>query len=110
MIPVFVSAGACAIAPDWVGFGKSDQPADDEVYSFHFHRTYMLALNERLDLRNIVFFMQDWGGVLGLTLPMEMQERFKRLSVINTGLMVGPVDMPVFAAWQADIDSDPGAD
>ncbi|NOD88837.1 MULTISPECIES: haloalkane dehalogenase [unclassified Ruegeria] len=107
MIPVFVSAGARVIAPDWLGFGKSDKPVDDEIYSFHFHRDYMLALIERLDLRNITLVVQDWGGVLGLTLPMEMPERFKRLLIMNTGLMAGPVDMPAFDAWQADIDSDP---
>ena len=106
MIPVFASAGARVIAPDWLGFGKSDKPVDDEIYSFHFHRNYMLALIERLDLRNITLVVQDWGGVLGLTLPMEMPERFKRLLIMNTGLMAGPVDMPAFDAWQADIDSD----
>lgn len=106
MIPVFASSGARVIAPDWLGFGKSDKPVDDEVYSFHFHRNYMLALIERLDLRNITLVVQDWGGVLGLTLPMEMPQRFKRLLIMNTGLMAGPVDMPAFDAWQADIDSD----
>ncbi|KIC46405.1 haloalkane dehalogenase [Ruegeria sp. ANG-S4] len=107
MIPVFVKTGARVVAPDWLGFGKSDKPIDDEAYSFHFHRNYMLALIERLDLRNITLVVQDWGGVLGLTLPMEMPERFKRLIIMNTGLMAGPVDMPAFDEWQADIDSDP---
>ncbi|MBO9447386.1 haloalkane dehalogenase [Ruegeria sp. R14_0] len=107
MIPVFVGTGARVIAPDWIGFGKSDKPVDDEVYSFHFHRNCMLALIERLDLHNVTLVVQDWGGVLGLTLPMEMPERFKRLLVMNTGLMAGPVDMPAFDVWQADIDSDP---
>lgn len=107
MIPEFTAAGARAIAPDWLGFGKSDKPIDDNTYSFHFHRNYMLALIERLDLRNITLVVQDWGGVLGLTLPMEMPDRFKRLLVMNTGLMTGPVNMPAFDEWQADIDSDP---
>ncbi len=107
MIPVFVDAGARAIAPDWLGFGKSDKPVDDEAYSFHWHRDYMLALIKHLDLQNITLVVQDWGGVLGLTLPQEMPERFKRLVIMNTGLMAGPVNMPAFDAWQADIDSDP---
>ncbi len=107
MIPVFVGAGARVIAPDWLGFGKSDKPADDEVYSFHWHRNYMLALIKHLDLQNITLVVQDWGGVLGLTLPQEMPERFKRLLIMNTGLMAGPVNMPAFDEWQADIDSDP---
>jgi len=107
MIPVFADAGARVIAPDWLGFGKSDKPVDDDAYSFHWHRDYMLALIKHLDLRNITLVVQDWGGVLGLTLPMEMPDRFKRLLIMNTGLMAGPVKMPAFDEWQADIDSDP---
>jgi len=107
MIPVFAGAGVRVIAPDWLGFGKSDKPVDDETYSFHFHRNYMLALIERLDLQNITLVVQDWGGVLGLTLPMEMKTRFKRLLIMNTGLMAGPVNSPAFDAWKADIDSSP---
>lgn len=107
MIPVFVGAGARVIAPDWLGFGKSDKPVDDETYSFHWHRDYMLSLIKHLDLNNITLVVQDWGGVLGLTLPQEMPERFKRLVIMNTGLMAGPVNMPAFDAWQADIESDP---
>lgn len=106
MIPVFVGAGARVIAPDWFGFGKSDKPVDDDTYTFHWHRDYMLALVERLDLQNITLVVQDWGGVLGLTLPMEMPDRFKRLLIMNTGLMAAPVNMPAFDEWQADIDSD----
>lgn len=107
MIPVFVGTGARVIAPDWLGFGKSDKPVNDEVYTFHWHRNYMLALIKHLDLQNIFLVVQDWGGVLGLTLPQEMPERFKRLFIMNAGLMAGPVNMPTFGAWQADIDSDP---
>lgn len=107
MIPVFTDAGARVIAPDWLGFGKSDKPVSDDAYSFHFHRTYMLELIKRLDLKNITLVVQDWGGVLGLTLPMEMPDRFKRLLIMNTGLMAGPVDIPAFFEWLADIDSDP---
>lgn len=107
MIPVFTGAGARVIAPDWLGFGKSDKPVDDAVYSFHFHRNYMLALIEHLDLRNITLVVQDWGGVLGLTLPQDMPDRFKRLLIMNTGLMAGPVNSPAFDAWKADIDSTP---
>lgn len=107
MIPVFVDAGARVIAPDWLGFGKSDKPFDDDAYSFHWHRDYMLALIKHLELRHVTLVVQDWGGVLGLTLPQDMPDRFKRLIIMNTGLMAGPVDMPAFDEWQADIDSDP---
>ncbi|NRA28922.1 MAG: alpha/beta fold hydrolase [Parvularculaceae bacterium] len=103
MIPTFVAAGVRVVAPDWLGFGRSDKPVDDNVYTFDFHRKYMLALIERLDLRNITLVCQDWGGVLGLTLPMEMPERFKRLLIMNTGLMAGPVNSPAFEAWKSDI-------
>ncbi|QFT99902.1 Haloalkane dehalogenase (plasmid) [Roseovarius sp. THAF8] len=105
MIPAFVAAGGRVIAPDWLGFGRSDKPVDEAVYTFDFHRNYMLALIEHLDLTNITLVVQDWGGVLGLTIPMEMPERFKRLIIMNTGLMMGPVDSPAFEVWKADIDS-----
>lgn len=107
MIPVFTAAGVRVIAPDWLGFGRSDKPVDDGAYSWDFHRDYMLALIERLDLRNVTLVCQDWGGVLGLTLPMEMPERFKRLLIMNTGLMAGPVNSPAFEEWKATILSSP---
>jgi alpha/beta hydrolase fold len=65
MIPVFAAAGHRVIAPDWFGFGRSDKPFGAGVYSFEFHRNAMLALIERLDLRNVVLVCQDWGGLLG---------------------------------------------
>jgi len=107
MIPVFAAAGVRVVAPDWLGFGRSDKPVSDSTYSFHFHRDYMLALIRQLDLQNITLVCQDWGGVLGLTLPMEMPARFKRLLIMNTGLMLGPVNSPAFDAWKADIVSNP---
>src|SRR6516165_11666987 len=70
MIPVFTEAGARVVAPDLPGFGKSDKPADDAVYTFAFHRELLRNLVLRLDLRNVVLVVQDWGGLLGLTLPM----------------------------------------
>ncbi|MEM6889629.1 MAG: haloalkane dehalogenase [Pseudomonadota bacterium] len=107
MVPIFAATGARVIAPDWLGFGKSDKPVDDDVYTFHWHRNYMLALIKHFDLKNVTLVVQDWGGVLGLTIPQEMPERFKRLIIMNTGLMEGPVNMPAFDVWQADIDSSP---
>ena len=107
MIPVFAGAGARVVAPDWLGFGRSDKPVEESDYSFHFHRDYMLRFIEHLDLQNITLVCQDWGGVLGLTIPMAMPDRFKRLIIMNTGLIEGPVDMPAFDEWQAEIESDP---
>ncbi len=103
MIPVFVKAGARVIAPDLPGFGKSDKPIDEDTYTFEFHRNYLIALIERLDLKNITLVCQDWGGLLGLTLPQDMPERFKRLLIMNTGLLVEPVSFPAFNEWKKDI-------
>jgi haloalkane dehalogenase len=89
MIPVFVAAGHRVVAPDWFGFGRSDKPVDETAYSFIFHRNAMLELLNRLELRNVTLVCQDWGGLLGLTLPMDMPERFSRLLVMNTALATG---------------------
>ena len=91
MIPVFTAAGLRVVAPDLIGFGRSDKPVDPAWHSFEAHRDMLLRFIERLDLRNILLVCQDWGGLLGLTLPHEMPERFTRLLVMNTGLGTGQV-------------------
>jgi pimeloyl-ACP methyl ester carboxylesterase len=101
MIPVFLAAGARVVAPDWFGFGRSDKPVEDAIYTWSFHRESALRFVERLDLRRVTLVVQDWGGLLGLTLPMEQPERFARLVVMNTGLPVGRAVSPGFAAWKA---------
>ena len=101
MLPVFVESGARVICPDWLGFGRSDKPTDDAVYTYHFHRNMMVALIERLDLKNITLVCQDWGGLLGLTIPMDMPERFDRLLVMNTAIAVGLSPGEGFEAWRA---------
>jgi pimeloyl-ACP methyl ester carboxylesterase len=58
------------VAPDLPGFGKSDKPKKDTAHSFSWHRQVLLELVQRLDLRHVVLVVQDWGGLLGLTLPM----------------------------------------
>lgn len=103
MIPVFTTHGFRSVAPDLIGFGKSDKPIDEEVYTFDFHRNYLLRFIEYLDLRNITLVCQDWGGLLGLTLPLELPERFKRLIIMNTGLLAEPVTHPAFLEWKNDI-------
>jgi len=100
MIPVFAGAGGRVIAPDLFGFGRSDKPVRDADYTFGFHRDSLVRLVERLDLRGITLVVQDWGGILGLTLPMDMPERFARLIVMNTALPVGKSLGPGFAAWK----------
>ena len=102
MIPIFAATGARVVAPDLLGFGKSDKPADDSTYTFTFHREMLLALVQRLDLRNVVLVVQDWGGLLGLTLPMQTPERYAGLLVMNTAFATG--DLPLgqgFLDWRA---------
>ena len=89
MIPVFTGAGLRVVAPDLIGFGRSDKPLDDAAHSFGFHREMLLAFVEERDLRNVLLVVQDWGGLLGLTLPMAALQRYTRLLVMNTGLGTG---------------------
>ncbi len=102
MIPVFLASGARVVAPDLFGFGRSDKPVDQADYSFDFHRGSLLALIERLDLGHITLVVQDWGGLIGLTLPVDpaFRARLDRLIVMNTGLGVGNAPGPGFAAWK----------
>jgi pimeloyl-ACP methyl ester carboxylesterase len=111
MIPVFSKGGHRSVAPDLFGFGRSDKPADDSVYTFDFHRDFLLAFIERLDLTNITLVVQDWGGLLGLTLPMEMPERFSRLLVMNTMLATGDIPLTEgFKAWRSWVAANPNLD
>lgn len=100
MMPVFLEAGHRVVVPDLFGFGRSDKPVDDATYTFDFHRNSLLRLMERLDLRRITLVCQDWGGILGLTLPVDMQERFERLILMNTALPIGESLSDGFAAWK----------
>ncbi|MEO1658526.1 MAG: haloalkane dehalogenase [Pseudomonadota bacterium] len=90
MIPHFLKAGGRCVAPDLYGFGRSDKPVRREDYTVTFHRNALLALVEKLDLQNVTLVVQDWGGILGLTLPLEAPERYKRLIVMNTALVTEP--------------------
>ena len=102
LIPAVTTAGHRAVAPDYFGFGRSDKPVEDALYTFDFHRNALIDLVERLDLKNITLVCQDWGGLLGLTLPMDMPERFSKLLVMNTMFATG--DRPLsegFIAWRA---------
>jgi pimeloyl-ACP methyl ester carboxylesterase len=100
MIPP-LSAKGRVIAPDFFGFGRSDKPIEEDVYSFDFHRNALIALIHALDLTNITLVCQDWGGLLGLTIPLTMPSRFTRLIVMNTGLGTGDrVLGPGFEAWK----------
>lgn len=101
MIPVFLAAGHRVIVPDLIGFGKSDKPKRGSFHHFAIHRNILLEFIERLDLQRVVLVVQDWGGLLGLTLPMAAPERFKALLVMNTLLACGDVELSSgFAAWR----------
>lgn len=110
LIPVFIRSGARVIAPDWLGFGRSDKPVDEATYTFDFHRNMMLEFVRALDLRRVTLVVQDWGGLLGLTLPPDMPERFDRLIVMNTSLALGTSPGPGFDAWKAYNRSQPDLD
>jgi len=108
MIPHFLASGSRVVAPDFYGFGRSDKPADDATYTFDFHRKSLLAFVRALDLNDITLVVQDWGGLIGLTLPMETPERFKRLIVMNTALPTGDVPLGKgFLDWRAFSNSKP---
>lgn len=108
MIPFFLATGSRVVAPDFFGFGRSDKPADERVYTFDFHRNSLIAFIRALDLSDVTLVVQDWGGLLGLTLPMEMPERFGRLIVMNTALATGDAPLPQgFLKWRAFSNSQP---
>lgn len=101
MIPVFLAAGHRVVAPDMVGFGKSDKLLDASAHTFTWHRQVLLEFVERLNLKRVILVVQDWGGILGLTLPMDAPERYEGLLVMNTTLGTG--DQPLsdgFLAWK----------
>ena len=102
MIPVLVDAGLRCVAPDLVGFGRSDKPTERSDYTYARHVEWMRqALFDLLDLRDVTLVGQDWGGLVGLRLVGEYPDRFARVVVANTGLPTGdraPTD--AFLAWQ----------
>ncbi|CCH56013.1 haloalkane dehalogenase [Fibrisoma limi BUZ 3] len=101
MIPVVARAGYRVIAPDLIGFGRSDKVVEPDVYSYQQHVDWLTVFINALDLRSITLVCQDWGGLLGLRVAAENQERFARITASNTGLPTG--DQPPSAAflqWQ----------
>ena len=100
MIPAFTAAGLRVVAPDFFGFGRSDKPVDDAWYGFDRHRESLIALVDALQLKNVLLVCQDWGGLLGLTLPVARPALVTRLLVMNTGLGQGTVT-DGFRQWRA---------
>ncbi len=89
MIPVLTAAGYRCVAPDLIGFGRSDKLASREAYSYQFHVDVINGLVRALDLRDVTLFGQDWGGLIGIRVLIDQPERFARLIVANTGLPTG---------------------
>jgi haloalkane dehalogenase len=102
MIPVFSSAGLRAVAPDLVGFGKSDKPASRGDYSYQSHMDWLTEWLLALDLRRITLVCQDWGSLLGLRLAVEQPDRFDRIVVANGFLPIADRKAPfAFHVWRA---------
>ena len=101
MIPVFLAAGHRVVAPDMPGFGRSDKPKKTSQHGFDWHRQVLLDMVEQLDLQRVVLVVQDWGGILGLTLPMAQPERYRGLLAMNTTLATGTQPLSAgFVAWR----------
>ena len=106
MIPPLAAGGYRVIAPDLVGFGKSDKPVDQDKYTYQMHVDVMTDFVRKLDLQDATFFGQDWGGLIGLRIVAEDPDRFARVMISNTGLpaaggIVGWLGYPLFrlAVW-----------
>ncbi len=111
MIPVFLAAGARVVAPDMIGFGRSDKPKKDSFHSFGWHRQVLLELVRHLDLQQVVLVVQDWGGLLGLTLPMEEPWRYRGLLLMNTMLATGDAPLSAgFLGWRDMCERNPEFD
>ncbi|MBW0435156.1 haloalkane dehalogenase [Leptospira yasudae] len=91
MIPPLAAAGYRVIAPDLIGFGKSDKPDDPNFFTYQTHMDWLKEFVEKLDLKKITLFCQDWGGLLGLRLAAENQDRFSRIVAANTFLPTGDI-------------------
>lgn len=102
MIPVIAAGGHRAIAPDLVGFGRSDKPVRIEDYSFARHVAWMADWLRSNELQNITLVAQDWGSLIGLRLVAEHPERFSRVVIANGFLPTGDAPPPLaFKLWQA---------
>ena len=101
IIAGLVSSGHRVLAPDLVGFGRSDKPADRNDYTYERHVSWLSQWFTDMDLRNVTLFCQDWGGLLGLRLVAAFPERFAGVVVANTGLPIGTAFSEGFAQWLA---------
>ncbi len=111
MIPIFAAAGQRVVAPDLIGFGRSDKPTERTDYTYQRHVDWMTEWLEKLDLMGITLICQDWGGLIGLRLVASMPERFARVVVANTALPTGDQPMgSAFRSWREYSQSTPDFD
>ncbi len=101
MIPICTSKGYRVIAPDLIGFGKSDKPIDESDYTYTNHINWIGNLIQHMDLKNIILFGQDWGSLIGLRLVAQKPDRFSGVIIANGFLPTGEQKMPfLFKLWK----------
>ena len=111
MIPVFAQAGMRVLAPDLMGFGRSDKPDQRSDYSYRAHVDWITDWFRAMDVSGVTLLGQDWGGLIGLRLLTENADRFARFSLANTALPTG--DTPIndaFMNWRTFSQEDPDFD
>ena len=106
MIPTFTDAHR-VIVPDFIGFGRSDKFTTLEEYTFQMFKNILLEFLKALDLSQITLIVQDWGGLIGLTVAGEVPERFSRLVIMNTGLPAGRTTNEAFLSWRQFVENTP---
>ncbi len=101
MIPILVKAGYRTVAPDLVGFGRSDKPTEQSDHTYRKHVEWITKWMKSLDLQRITLFCQDWGSLIGLRVAIENQDRFSRIVLSNGGLPTGEQTMSqAFLTWR----------
>lgn len=101
MIPILINAGHRVLAPDLIGFGRSDKPTEQTDHTYRKHVNWITQWVKKLDLDRITLFCQDWGSLIGLRVAIENQARFSRIVLSNGGLPTGEQRMrDAFLAWR----------
>lgn len=100
MIPTFLAAGLRVVAPDIIGFGRSDKPTERSAYTYAGHVAWMTEFLASQGLSDLTLFCQDWGGLIGLRVAAEMPDLFARLVIANTALPDGSAMSEGFMMWQ----------
>lgn len=111
MIPL-LAENHRVVAPDYVGFGRSDKPTDRDWYTYDRHVDSMMQLIEELDLTDVTVVVQDWGGPIGLRCAVEHEKRFAALVILNTGIMRPGPNWPTeaFMQWRNYAERNPDLD